>query len=327
MINTSRAVTKGIPLKRKIFGSIAAQHDNLGDIVIRRTAFKAYLATGHEAVIFTGNMPHTYIDAFKFSERVTLTSNPVRFQLLVLSHSFARKAHLVFAPGPHIMSDTWRTLAKTSGLALTVALVRLTGGKVFVIGRALRGRAKISARLERAIARLSTTYAVRDNASERAISAPLERVPDLAFAHENNTASSEARTIVALSFRSDSQISVETLRPVANHCKSLGFRVVFISQVHRDDEQHARLANLLSVEAILWGEKSHLEQERVVEELYSQCQAVISNRLHALLLGAISGAQPVEFRVDQSDKIQSTLKPWISHISVLDNKEMPRVDG
>lgn len=310
-------------MKRKIFGSIAAQHDNLGDIVIRRTALRAYLANGHEAVIFTGNMPPGYIDAFEFSERVSLTSNALKFQFCVLSHALTRRAHFIFAPGPHILSDKWRSLAKSSALVLTVAAVRLTGGKVFVIGRSLRGSARISSLTERSIARMSTTYAVRDTASDAAVGTSLERVPDLAFAHMPAIERDQQRKLVGFSFRNDSQINVEALTALVDRCQSDGFRVVLVSQVQRDDEQHSRLAKLLSVEAVLWGKKTHLQQEEAVEKLYSQCQAVISNRLHALLLGAVAGAIPVEFRIGQSDKIQSTLKPWISQIPVLSNSGSP----
>lgn len=309
-------------MKRKIFCSIAAQHDNLGDIVIRRTALKAYLSGGHEAVIFTGNMPPGYVEAFGFTGRVSLTANPGRFQLLVLAHSLSRGAHFIFAPGPHIISDKWRPLVKSSALALTVAVVRMTGGKVFVVGRSLRGRSRASSVVERAIARMSTAYAVRDTVSGRAIGIPLARIPDLAFAHAPSSMDQhQKRTIVAFSFRSDSHINIDAISPLIAKCQSEGFRVVLVSQVRRDDEQHAKLARLLSVDTLLWGDKTHLQQEQCVEGLYKQCQAVISNRLHALILGAVSGGIPVEYSIGKSDKIGSTLKPWISQLQVVSNTE------
>ena len=56
--------------------SIAAQSDNLGDVEIRRQLIEQFLQRGYRLVVFAGNMPQTYIDAFHLPSGAKVISSP-----------------------------------------------------------------------------------------------------------------------------------------------------------------------------------------------------------------------------------------------------------
>lgn len=254
-------------------------------------------------------MPQTYVDLFQFDDNATLVSSPLFFQLRLLAAVFRRRANLVYAPGPHIMMDNIRSLTKTVLMIGNVVLVRSSGGKVTTAGRALRGSGPIAKALERRIISLSEVYTVRDSASGDAVGAELIVAPDVALGAELQPTTTPRNTI-ALSFRNDTVILRPALRKLTSAFQSKGFQVVLVSQVRRDDEQHSALAKELDLEAILWEDRSHAEQQSRVEDTYGRARAVVSNRLHGLIFGITSGAIPVEYRTGDSDKIRTTLTPW-----------------
>jgi exopolysaccharide biosynthesis predicted pyruvyltransferase EpsI len=143
------------------------------------------------------------------------------------------------------------------------------------------------------------------------------QIPDLAFVQSVDIVAASRRDVVVLSFRNDTRVEEDSLKPLVRWCVSQGIKVMCVSQVRRDDEQHSQLAVALNIEPVLWGSRSHAEHEEVIRDVYGKSVAVISNRLHALLLGAICGASPVEYRVASSDKIQTTLTPWLTNVPVL----------
>lgn len=303
-------------MKSKIvFGSIAAQHDNLGDIVIRRIFFNAFLEKGNSLVLLTQKMPKPYVESFNLPGDVRYVSNPIKFQVELIKAALLGRASLVYAPGPHTLSDSPGAVAKAAVMLANAVLIRSTGGVIETAGRALRGRGRITTFLERRLADLMTTYVVRDSASEAVVGRSLHLAPDLALARKNAD-SSDIRKYVSCSFRSDTPVDVAAFSRLARQFTEAGYEVVMVSQVQRDDDQHEEIAKHLGLRAFLWGSRSHAEQLTLVDEVYAKSYAVISNRLHGLIFGITSGAIPVEYRVGKSDKIRTTLSPWIDSYPV-----------
>ena len=312
----------GRPLTRKVFGSIAAQHDNLGDIAIRRVFFQKYTDEGRSLVLLCKGMPTTYIELFNFSPHVTLVPNSIAFQLKLLWEALNRRADLVYAPGPHRLDDDPKAIAKTILMLANIALIRASGGVIQTAGRALRGNGRLSWILERQIVRLSRLYVVRDSASLALMENEVLHAPDLAFGMDRTArASNHPRKLVALSFRNDTNIDLDTFERLIASLKVHNFNPVLVSQVRRDDVQHEKLATKFGLEAFLWGKKSHTDQQSVVDSVYRRSFAVISNRLHGLIFGIMAGAIPVEYRIGASDKISSTVTPWFGSYPIISDQE------
>jgi hypothetical protein len=305
--------------KKKVFGSICAQHDNLGDIAIRRVFFKGLEENDTQLILLTHGMPTTYVDLFGFSEDVELIASPFRFQLRLLQAALKGQADLVYAPGPHILKDSLPSLSKTLLMLLNILLVRSFGGSILTAGRALRGDGRVAKFLERILISLSKAYFVRDSVSAEIVGAELQAAPDLAFGQVITPRDGERR-LIACSFRNDEPINTNTFEKVVRQLGSSGFEVVLVSQVKRDDFQHELLATQFGLDAYLWKSKSHGEQQAIVDATYAASFAVVSNRLHGLIFGITCGALPVEYRILSSDKIRSTLAPWFKSIPVIDDK-------
>lgn len=296
---------------RSLFCSVAAQHDNLGDIQIRRTILSYFSNRGYRLYVFIGSMPSEYVAAFEFSGDSILIRSKFEFIWTVLKVGRRGEGSLLFAPGPHKLVNSPRGVAKAIGMLIAVIFTRLSGGESFSLGRAFRGRAHVARFSERFISRLSTAYSVRDCVSSRYLGQEAQVIPDLAFSAVQSWAAAEDRPLVAISVRSDSCVDEEALSGLVRMSQEANMEVIFVSQVRRDDEQHRKLAFRFGVESVVWGENTHSEQWKRVLDVYSKAYAVVSNRLHALLFGVAQGAFPVELAVDESDKISSTLEPWL----------------
>jgi hypothetical protein len=304
---------------RILFGSICAQHDNLGDIAIRRIFFNHFLKSGSKLVLLTHGMPQSYIDAFEFDSTVTLVSNPIRFQLLLALEALRGNADLAYAPGPHILKDTPAGLTKGILMMANLILVRARGGSVQAAGRALRGNGRYALALEQFLIRICRSYVVRDSRSSSVAQRNLTFAPDLALGRDVYSGDSD-RTFVSCSFRNDSNVSRRTFKKMVTEFQELGYEVVLVSQVQRDDRQHLELGEEFGLQVFAWSAKEHGEQQKIVDHVYRQSYAVVSNRLHGLIFGINCGALPIEYRFAGNDKISSTLEAGFGSYLVVENE-------
>lgn len=302
---------------KTIFGSLSAQHDNLGDIAIRQLFFKAFADAGNRLVLLTHKMPPTYIDMFDLGENVQYVSSPIKFQLQLIRRALMGRAHLVYAPGPHSLIDSPQALVKTAVMLANSILIRATGGVIQTAGRAVRGKGQLASAMERGLVALMANYVVRDSTSESVVGLKLVQAPDLALGRFSY--GDTIRPHVSCSFRSDTPVDSSTFGQLVKQFKGAGYELVLVSQVRRDDLQHEKLAREFGLKTLLWGTKSHAEQQIVVDKMYKSSYAVVSNRLHGLIFGIAAGAIPVEYRIGQSDKIVSTLAPWFGDYPVVHN--------
>lgn len=308
-------------MARTLFSSISAQPDNLGDIVIRRTALHVLVKDEHPAVLYAGKMPSSYIDAFGLGPSTRIITRAGSYQLLLLSRALQGKANLLFAPGPAVFVDSPRSVLRGLFFLVMAALVRAGGGNVLCLGRAFRGTGRTVRILERGLRKLASVYFVRDDVSSGVLGRKVEMLPDLAF-HEGAVDRTPERKRVAISLRYDRQPCIASLKVLTHELKAQGFEPCFVSQVARDDAQHQELSKLLEIEAVLWLGTSHGEQLKRVEATYAEACLVVSNRLHALLIGAAQGAHPVQWFDGEADKIDTTLLPWLPEMGRLDPRDL-----
>lgn len=297
-----------------ILCSIAAQEDNLGDIVIRQAMMDWLGRCGAPVLVYTGAMGRGYIDTFHFPDDTTTTASAARFELSLIRKAVAGQMSIVFAPGPVNVSWSVPGLITTIQNAVNVRLALLRGGRVAIVGRAFRGSPGVRLQIERRTARRASLFLARDAVSVGLVGGAAQFSPDLGFYADAPFDQSE-HELAVMSFRGDRKPDEDRCVLFADNARSHGLEPVFLTQVYRDDEPHAMLARRLDVRHVGWGDRSHAEQLARVEETFMRAGTVFSNRLHSLVMGARRGAVPIGLREPGHDKLEATLGPVVSYFS------------
>jgi hypothetical protein len=312
-------------MARTVFMSVAAAESNLGDIFIRRAACRLFMNSGFDMVLYTGRMSENYVDAFQLPARWITTSSPLRFAGLLFRTIIANRAVIAISPAPTLMrAGISLGGMKRFAVAVLGIVARLTGNKVVVLGRAVRGSGSFELFSERLLARVSSAYLARDRGTAEIIGFGVEHAPDLGFAGcaaqqpevaGGSPDSQGIRNTIALSFRR--MPDTTALSDFVAVFKKRGFKFLAVTQVREDDEVNARVADMLEIDKLPWHEgRSHFEQERAVSAVYACSVAVVSDRLHALIMGARYGAIPVIADRRGEDKLHRTLDPFIEPQSI-----------
>lgn len=305
--------------QRELYFSIVAQHDNLGDLVIRKTAFDLLSPYADIVHVLSATVPSSFIEAFRFDSRVVVHRDGASFQRSLLRSALKGRAWLILSPGPqHVAPGLGGYVALLVGCARTL-LLKALGNRTSAIGRSVLGlTARSQILLERAAVSMTDVYVTRDYPSlDRLASPRVLWAPDVAFAKPSvRVEDPDQRGLVAFSFRADYIPEHAALRRAIRSCRDRGLTPVFVSQVARDDVQHAALAKAHGCDAVLWESRSHVDQLRVVERTYRASVATISNRLHVLILGACGGAVPIVLSDSASSKARVTLEGVLDAHSV-----------
>lgn len=286
---------------RTVFLSISAQPDNLGDIAIRQAAIE--LLGEAPIVAYAGGMPATYVAAFNFPSGATVTTSRLAFLKSFLGGVLRRRAHLMLAPGPHVLTHGAGHL-KALATMMVSAAVRVSGGAVVWVGQSIRGTGGVGKSMHLAIARLCTVFAARDLESSRVLGRSVDRCPDLAL---GICGERRAGDRIVLSFRGDRHLDDRWVTALVSRLRDDGLIPVFVTQVQRDDEQHRRWASLLSVDVVAWDGHAHAEQMTRVRGAMAESVGVVSDRLHAVIFGLQVGATPIVVLRTQPDKVVTTL--------------------
>lgn len=211
-----------------------------------------------------------------------------------------------------IQMNTRRIRISWADLVL-VGLVRLRGGAAIQTGFGIRDTQGKSPLVVRALARLCTFTVWRD-APSRDLVGIGEVEPDWAFALGQEAKAliddqGRPRDLLAVTMRGDRdsppQPWLDAVRGVA---EQHGLDIVVVTQVGRDRQRSEELAELLGGQVRPWLGDNHLDQENNVREVYRESAAVISDRLHALILGLTEGAVPIGLTVGPTEKISRTFE-------------------
>lgn len=307
------------PELRSMFFSLVAQHDNLGDLVIRKVAFDLLRVHCDNAQVLTEGVPQDFVDAFEFGPDDTLHSTRASFRAALVAKAVKGRAWLILSPGPqHVAPGLRGYLSVSAGVARN-AVMRSSGNRVSALGRSVLGVSNPRhLRVERVGVAATNEFIARDHPSvEMLRSRKVSWAPDVAFASSQREVNvTAARDYIAFSFRSDSRPDEAGLGAALEVCRDRGLTPVFVSQVARDDPQHASYASEYGVDAFLWGNRSHADQLSLVRKVYDRCVATVSNRLHVLILGATAGASPIVFSDSPNDKARITLDGVLDAISI-----------
>lgn len=295
-------------MSNRIFVNPSGQKENLGDSILRR-AYLDTLRRYGELHVYAGT--HTaYIsglglgasDVVYHSRHSWLRAALVR-QPAGTRMTFALNAGEWVLDRRFLLNSTWQT-------ALLLRS-RLGGGRPVALGIALRrNQGAILRRYFRRMLKLAATVSWRDPESRDA--AEIGSVaPDWAFAL--GTPGEQFRPIVdrrclAVALRGDrpapSPAWTEAVRAIAD---SLGVAVVVVNQMQDDEERCAELALALGGTVLPWSAAvSHADHEERVRELYRDSAAVVSDRIHALIIGMTEGAVPIGYTTSDPEKVRRT---------------------
>lgn len=296
--------------------SVRAQEDNLGDIEIRQKLFQCIADTGIEIIGYRGDAGDAYMEPFLGYRNCTWFTSMAALQLQFLKRMLKRqRLHFFMAPGPSGFSSKPKVLAKSLVNLVNIGLARLSGGSVHIVGRAYRGSG-LSRVIELAAIELANTVTVRDGLSNGRIGGRGRVLPDLAFS--GDAFDGGDRRYIAICVRGEPDLEESFFGPMVSGARLAGATPIFVTQVRRDDAWMRLIAERHGVRILEWtADTSHREQRERVESIYRASHAIVSNRLHGLIMGTMAGANPIPLISGGNTKLLPTLQvvfPDMAHV-------------
>lgn len=283
-----------------IYYICSCQYDNLGDLVINKMLVEELSRYGVVYVDFYSSPEEfkKYIisnsnvvdiaTAFNFSLQSIHISSFIKLYSFIKRHKIMLLTH---SPGPRINSSF---KARVFNMVLNIILV-LCGAKHVYIGNCFSAALFKGIKLPRTV---FPVYYLRSNESvayAKAFFPPqkVNYIPDMCFLLSEHNERHNFEKTVAFDFRPESSNWATTL----NDCKTLasyfiksGYKVVLYYQVQSDKEFVERLYQEIESSDVIY-------KRRIVwyDDLsfYKSVSAVVSNRLHSLLLAGAFGAYPI----------------------------------
>ncbi|WP_317228728.1 polysaccharide pyruvyl transferase family protein [Clavibacter sp. MX14-G9D] len=288
----------------QIFVNPSGQRDNLGDSVLRRAYLNALRGRG-ALHVYVGT-DASYISGLGLrAEDVTYASKTAW-----LRRALARTTHGgVFAlnAGEYVLDRRFLVNAVWQGAL--VAVFRARGGTALALGIAVRaGAAGARTRALRQLLRTVSRVTWRDPESCRAVGLG-SVAPDWAFAlgSTSDMVPAAGRDILAVTMRGDrpapDAVWIAVVRELAERHR---VKVVVVNQMTADAQRCAELAAALGGDVLTWEGESHAHQEQRIRAVYARSVAVVSDRIHALILGLTEGAVPIGLTTSDPEKVIRT---------------------
>jgi hypothetical protein len=297
------------PSVANVFLSVAGQNDNLGDSVLRRGFLDSFRAPSVEQMhVLVGGNDGGYLSAVGLTGTEVLHRTRASWERSLDRSILRNRTHQGFNAGEVQITSAkahlgWRTLSR-----LTVA--RLRSGSGIHVGVGIRAPGSGSTRAVRAALRACTTVSWRDEKSRATIGVGSVH-PDWAFG-EPARGVMAPRERVVVTLRDDREFpSPDWIGLVSRYADSVECGITVFSQVVRDNERATELAARFGsgTEALTWNGGTHADWEVVARDLYARAHSVVSDRLHALVIGLTEGAVPIGMTMGSAEKLQRTLAP------------------
>ncbi|PPF69414.1 hypothetical protein C5C18_04455 [Rathayibacter tritici] len=295
-------------MSTRIFVNPSGQKENLGDSVLRRAYLDAlrdrgqlhvYAGTHSAYISGLGLVAEDIVYHSRSSWlRAALAAGPRDSRM-----GFALNAGEWVLDRRFLINSTWQTALLTRS--------RLGGGRPVALGIALRrDQGALARRWFRRMLALTGTTSWRDPDSRDDLGVGT-LAPDWAFAlgsAAERFLPADRRRTIAVTLRGDrpapGPIWLGTVRALA---RSLDATVVVVNQMQEDEQRCAELARDLDGTVLDWDASvSHADHEERVRALYRDCAAVVSDRIHALILGMTEGAVPLGFTTGDPEKVRRT---------------------
>ena len=285
------------------------QVDNIGDSVLRATMLDSLrpLAQLH---VYPGQN-RDYIAGLRLRAEDVVYSSKTEWLAAALRAGTRGDLLLALNAGElvqekHMYLDlAWETVVGLVG--------KTRGGAVISIGMSLRdGTARPVARYFGYLLRGAAVVAWRDRPSAD-LAGSGEVGIDWAFlsgASDDELATPTARGVIAVSMRADRPVPGQPwFTAVLELASRNRCRVVVVTQVARDASRSAQLAEMLGADLVDWEFSDHLRQEALIRGVYRESLAIVSDRIHALIIGMTEGAVPVGATTGNPEKVSRTFAP------------------
>lgn len=275
----------------EVFYWCRGQDDNIGDVLLRRRFLRELRALGRVHVLI-GKASDGFVEAMGFERSDILYRSQRRWVMALYKEALVRGVVLAVNPG-EVRVDAKSAIAYLSVIPAQM-MSRVHRGKSLQTGVAIRGRHPV---LSLPISFFGRNADIRTSREVTSEVSSTRVVPDWAFDELDHRVDGlrTPRTVCALTFRDDRpNLAPPVIEAIRKVCAERALNIVVFTQVRRDNDRSAELAKVLGAELLRWDpDVSHLAQERAVRELMARSEAVISDRIHALIMGTSEGATPV----------------------------------
>lgn len=292
------------PPPRVTYVWLTGQQDNIGDSVLRR-AYADALRESRVLRVWAGDPTSGYISGLGLRDGELVVSR-IRWYLTLFGDAARGRADFAFNAGEY--SVTRESFRDALLLLPALLLLRLRRGQVVWMGAAIRRTVRGFTWPARFIARVADPLYWRDGSSGGPLSVSGGVMPDWAFALPATGASGENeanRDKIAISMRGDRPSpSSEWIVAVQTLIHNLGLTPVLVAQVERDRTRASELSDSLGASVFAWVSDEHEQQEAAVRKLYAESAIVLSDRLHALIMGATEGAVPLGWTLEPNAKVE-----------------------
>jgi hypothetical protein len=287
--------------ERQVFAWLTGQTDNVGDSVLRR-GYVESLETLGRVTAWAGDPRQGYVTGLGLAP--SAMSRSFGTWIRTFARAAARQDTIfAFNAGEFVV-----TKAYFFGILLILPLLvmlKARGGSIIWLGAAVRSRKRGFTFPFRALARHSNMLRWRDTASSDVIGVRAETMPDWGFALSTDPATEASRPYLIVTLRFDRERpSDEWLDAVELAAARLNLRLLTLAQVSRDAPLARQLAARWSCDVVDWISDSHTVQEGRVRDAYRNAAIVLSDRLHALIIGFTEGALPLAWTQVRSSKIE-----------------------
>ncbi|MBM4633095.1 hypothetical protein A6411_06335 [Prescottella equi] len=285
----------------------AGQDDNIGDVILRRRMLRSLQDAAPCCAVYVGGASEDFVAALGLRPQDRVYTNFWRFVLMATVHSLRKEWLFGFNPG-EIMCIRRQSIMHA--LLIPMMLISLVHGKRCLrigVGVGLHDYRAIWRHLIWVTVRLAKVNIWRD-APSRDVFGIGTVAPDWAFdeSDEDSVPAEDlpGRKYLGVALRSDgAATSPEWTAAIGSMAQELGITPVVVVQVRRDAARARALAAEMGCDLLDWTDESHAEQEKRLRYVYRRCEAVVSDRLHVLVMALTEGAIPLGLMEHSDDKV------------------------
>lgn len=322
-------------MSTNFYFKLRTQSENLGDYLIAQ-AMIDLLASFGNLVIDIQDVPELYLKLFIFPENTQLVQAGLIKTIIKSENKSARWIYVV-KPGGYPNAKTTSRKIKLLLMGTYFSLIkRVWKIKMIKMPHSFGGALSFA---DKQYQRTFDLTLCRDASTLETYKAAdisnLQLFPDLAMYYVDkqskfNFSEELQKDTITISLRYDRQtdepeIALKLAKKLQEQ-NSIN-NITFVSQVMFDTELNAKIAAVGSYSNIIYDMTNTSIQ--TITETYKRSKYIISNRLHALLLGVINGAIPIAIIDTEKDqKILACLEylniPWMPKDKILDKISSPK---
>ncbi|WP_110589657.1 polysaccharide pyruvyl transferase family protein [Microbacterium suaedae] len=294
-----------------VFAWLWGQDDNVGDTALRREYADALRARG-PLVAYVDDASDDFVAALGLADGDRVTSSLTAWLRDAVSAARRGPATLAINAGEFSFSGGYTVRL----LRILPALRRFhrRGGAIVWLGAAVPSPRRGVTWLFRRLFRMADLVRWRDDETARVFE-PAPSMPDWALGLPTSGVAVSQSTL-GVSLRADRPYpSPAWIRAVRETADRLGLEIVTFAQVRRDSARARQLAADLGARAVPFDDATtHLAQEGTLRREYAGMRAVLSDRLHVLLLAFTEGVVPLAWVEAATPKLSRHLDalglPW-----------------